>query len=152
MTEARMLSIRQPWAQLIAEGVKDVENRTWHTQYRGLLLIHAGQRYDDDAHADPIAAAAFVDDDRVRTLKRSTLPKGAIIAVAELVDVHSYRDEACRDAYTGGPCSLWAQHPAIHWRLQDVRKLTEPVLMTGSLGLRKVSDETLSLVLARVPK
>lgn len=37
------LSIRQPWAWLVAAGIKDVENRTWQTSYRGPLLIHAGQ-------------------------------------------------------------------------------------------------------------
>ncbi|MRR49404.1 MAG: ASCH domain-containing protein [Rhodocyclaceae bacterium] len=47
------LSIRQPWAWLIANGHKDVENRDWTTRYRGLFLIHAGKTRDkgmfDDA-------------------------------------------------------------------------------------------------------
>ena len=38
----RALSIRQPWAWLIVNGYKDVENRGWATKYRGPLLIHAG--------------------------------------------------------------------------------------------------------------
>lgn len=37
------LSIRQPWAWLIVNGWKDVENRSWHTSYRGFVLIHAGK-------------------------------------------------------------------------------------------------------------
>lgn len=37
------LSIRQPWAWLIVNGFKDIENRDWSTQFRGLLLVHAGQ-------------------------------------------------------------------------------------------------------------
>jgi len=39
----RTLSIRQPWAWLIAHGYKDVENRSWSTTYRGWLLIHASK-------------------------------------------------------------------------------------------------------------
>ena len=35
------LSIRQPWAWLVAHGWKNIENRTWQTNYRGRLLIHA---------------------------------------------------------------------------------------------------------------
>lgn len=35
------LSIRQPWAWLILNAGKNVENRTWRTHYRGRLLIHA---------------------------------------------------------------------------------------------------------------
>jgi hypothetical protein len=37
----RALSIRQPWASLIIAGVKNIENRSWTTSYRGPLLIHA---------------------------------------------------------------------------------------------------------------
>lgn len=37
----KALSIRQPWAWLIANGHKDIENRSWHTRYRGPVLIHA---------------------------------------------------------------------------------------------------------------
>src|SRR5687767_9624159 len=35
------LSVRQPWAELIVAGRKRVENRTWKTNHRGLLGIHA---------------------------------------------------------------------------------------------------------------
>lgn len=41
------LSIRQPWAWLIVNGFKDIENRSWPTRFRGLVLIHAGLRIDD---------------------------------------------------------------------------------------------------------
>ncbi|EOG5366173.1 ASCH domain-containing protein [Cronobacter sakazakii] len=37
----KALSIRQPWAWLIVNGFKDIENRSWNTKYRGPLLIHA---------------------------------------------------------------------------------------------------------------
>lgn len=37
----KALSIRQPWAWLIANGYKDIENRSWRTNYRGPVLIHA---------------------------------------------------------------------------------------------------------------
>jgi len=38
----KALTISQPWASLIASGEKFVENRTWRTNYRGPLAIHAG--------------------------------------------------------------------------------------------------------------
>lgn len=40
------LSIRQPWAWLIANGHKDIENRSWPTAFRGPFLIHASRRHD----------------------------------------------------------------------------------------------------------
>ncbi len=44
----RALSIRQPWAWLIVQGLKPVENRQRRSHHRGLLLIHAGRQLDDD--------------------------------------------------------------------------------------------------------
>lgn len=40
----KTLSIKQPWAILIASGIKDIENRTWKTNYRGRIYIHASQQ------------------------------------------------------------------------------------------------------------
>ena len=37
----KALSIKQPWASLIAHGIKDIENRTWRTHFRGKIYIHA---------------------------------------------------------------------------------------------------------------
>lgn len=39
----KALSIRQPWAWLIVNGYKPIENRSWPTRYRGELLIHAAK-------------------------------------------------------------------------------------------------------------
>lgn len=38
-----ILSIRQPWAWLILNGGKDIENRRWPTKVRGRILIHAAK-------------------------------------------------------------------------------------------------------------
>jgi hypothetical protein len=40
----KVLSVKQPWASLIVSGIKDIENRTWKTSYRGELLIHASAK------------------------------------------------------------------------------------------------------------
>ena len=37
------LSIRQPWAWLIFNAGKDIENRTWQTKFRGRVLVHAAK-------------------------------------------------------------------------------------------------------------
>lgn len=44
----KALSIQQPWAWAIIHAGKDVENRTWPTQFRGRVLIHAGKKLDCD--------------------------------------------------------------------------------------------------------
>jgi hypothetical protein len=41
------ISIRQPWAHLIASGWRPVELRSWPTKFRGTIAIHAGTSYSD---------------------------------------------------------------------------------------------------------
>ena len=45
----KAITIKQPYATLIAEGLKEYEFRTWKTKYRGDILIHAGKGVDKDA-------------------------------------------------------------------------------------------------------
>lgn len=45
----KVLTIKQPFASLIAEGIKEYEFRTWKTKYRGEILIHAGKGVDKKA-------------------------------------------------------------------------------------------------------
>lgn len=44
------LSIQQPWAWLIVNGYKPVENRTWPTKVRGWIGIHAGKKIDAEGY------------------------------------------------------------------------------------------------------
>lgn len=44
----KVLSIQHPWAWFIVNGYKDIENRSWYTNYRGPVLIHAGKKFDED--------------------------------------------------------------------------------------------------------
>ena len=77
MRQMRALTIRQPWASLIICGEKDVENRTWTIRYRGVVAIHAGQRFDRDLQPWQRSIVARIDD----------FPRGAIIGVVELMNV-----------------------------------------------------------------
>ena len=45
----KTLTINQPFATLIVEGLKEYEFRTWKTNYRGEILIHAGKAVDKKA-------------------------------------------------------------------------------------------------------
>ena len=77
----KALSIRQPWAWAIVQGLKPVENRTWRTAYRGLLAIHASKTYDHEGHRY-IEAAFGIE-------VPANLPRGALIGsviVTECVD------------------------------------------------------------------
>ena len=76
------LSIRQPWAGLIAAGRKSVEVRTWPAAYRGPLLIHASKIRDERPEA-----TKWVTPD-VAPLCEIT---GGVIGLVELIECQSYR-------------------------------------------------------------
>ena len=69
----KCLTVKQPWASLIIEGFKCYEFRSWKTNYRGKILIHAGKNLEKD----------MVDRFQKYHLDYEL---GAIIGEAELVD------------------------------------------------------------------
>lgn len=78
------LSIRQPWAWLIVNGDKPVENREWPTKFRGRFFIHAGKTM---TRADYDACWIFVNGFSQFDLPSpESLVRGGIIGEAELVD------------------------------------------------------------------
>lgn len=82
----KALSIMQPWAGLIVHGVKDIENRSWPTRFRGPVLIHAGKKLDGDAD-DAVAAGLHpVLWNDLELPEGIVYPRGGIVGVAEIVD------------------------------------------------------------------
>lgn len=50
----KAITLHQPWASLVAEGVKTIETRSWSTKYRGPLVIHAGLQRHKLFHLPPL--------------------------------------------------------------------------------------------------
>ena len=76
----KALSIRQPWAWLIVNGYKDIENRTWPTNFRGKFLIHAGRKFDHGGH-NWVLSNMNIELPELRDYER-----GGIIGSAEISD------------------------------------------------------------------
>lgn len=86
----KAITIRQPWASLIASGDKLYETRTWNTKYRGPIAIHAGKQLDKDAFRyliTPIATIEQLTACGITPENAEELPRGAVIAIADLVNV-----------------------------------------------------------------
>ena len=77
------LSIRQPWAWLIAHGIKDVENRTWKSDFRGWFCIHASRGMTDEEYEIAADFAAILS---VVIPEPDDLARGGIVGYAEMVD------------------------------------------------------------------
>jgi hypothetical protein len=82
----KALSLWQPWATLMAEGIKKVETRSWTTDYRGPLAIHATKAF-------PREAKEFAQTDFVSGMLKvldyhiESLPCGAILAIVDLDEI-----------------------------------------------------------------
>jgi hypothetical protein len=57
----KALSVKQPWANMIAEGEKTIETRTWSTDYRGEILIVSSRDPDIPPSGCAVAVAKLVD-------------------------------------------------------------------------------------------
>jgi len=82
----KAITIRQPWAQLIVDGRKDIENRDWRTKYRGPILIHASV----SSHMDTdewVRCRAFMQARRLGDVPLiAPGSRGAAIGICTLVD------------------------------------------------------------------
>jgi hypothetical protein len=78
----KALSITQPWAWLITNGYKPLENRTWNTEFRGEFLIHASKGFDKKGYA-------FVRDSfpEIDLPLPNQFERGGIVGIADLWDV-----------------------------------------------------------------
>ena len=123
----KVITIKQPFATLIAEGLKEYEFRTWKTNYRGDVLIHAGKGVDKDA---------------MKRYEHLNLeyPSGCIIAKATITNCVSIDDEMkklLRDKneliYYG---VIYSDNESKEYgfKLENVEKIN-PIYVNGKLSL-----------------
>jgi len=117
--KGKALSVRQPWAWLIVNGYKDIENRGWRTSYRGRIYVHAGKKFSDNEWIGTEAEKYLCAGGPGR------LFYGAIIGEVTIVDCVTESD------------SPWFEGP-IGWVLRDPVAYEHPILMRGRLGLFEV--------------
>ena len=75
----KALSIRQPWAWLIVNGHKDIENRSWKTNFRGRVAVHAAKAINRSVYEE--AKKLFPDLPDISDLQR-----GGIVGTVEITD------------------------------------------------------------------
>lgn len=133
------LTVQQPWAWSIFHAGKSVENRSnWRYHYRGPVAIHAGQRWSNRG-SDNLEYRLALAREQAAVRHRIDI-RGAIIGLADLVDVHPAAD---------GCCKPWGQDYVdadgdistnlIHLTLENPVAI-EPVACRGALGLWTMPD------------
>lgn len=161
--EFRVLTLWQPWASLIALGLKGYETRSWGTAYQGKLLIHAAKRKIDN---DGIRV--WLEAQKIAGIKPSepsdpfftylNLPLGCIVSACDLT-----KTLQMVDTEKTGPVHL---HPHLQisinsvsqleravgdwredryaWKLCNVINFPTPIPYKNGQGLRKLKDEAIA--------
>ncbi len=128
MSALPCISILQPYAWLIVNGHKDIENRGWPTKFRGRILIHAGKAYGPRIHAE------YIEDMRefygIELPPLEQMQRGGIVGSATITD--------CVMEHP----SCWKQLGSWGFVLKDQRtRLFVPY--RGQLGIFRVPSEAL---------
>ena len=139
----KCLSIQQPWAQYIAAGIKDIENRPWGLKnFPQRVLIHTGKKKQFESldklpllyqliveNAEHLGIVPLIED----------MPTGAIIGVVDIVGC-STNDATCSDwaGFSDDP-----EHPVYNIHLANARLFKEPILnVKGKQGIFEYPDIT----------
>lgn len=131
--ELTAITLHQPWASLIATGKKQYETRSWGTDYRGPIAIHAGKKLHDDIVLQHLLS-----------VKRSDIPLGAIVAIANITDCILMTEEFIgQQSQKELRCGDW-EVGRYAWKLENVRAI-EPISATGKQGLWKWNQTQLKV-------
>lgn len=135
----KVLSIRQPWADLIVLGIKKAEFRSWKSPYRGAVVIHASKQVEKDARLHFLRLLDrpwewYVEKDVKEKLRGYlTYPRtGVALGIGKLVEIakseYFYQE-------------LGFSEESFAWIFEDVRPLKIEVPLKGKLGLFSVRGE-----------
>jgi len=133
----RAISIRQPWAWLVINGIKTVENRTWNTNIRGRTLIHASNTLDITAGG---LAELRKDLAELEIFMPTVLDLGGIVGMVDITDctLHPILEEH-KD---------WHEPGMYAWLLDNAQPLPF-IPYKGKLNFFEVPDE---LIYQRAPR
>ncbi|MEQ9370665.1 MAG: DnaB-like helicase N-terminal domain-containing protein [Coleofasciculus chthonoplastes F3-SA18-01] len=130
LANCRGLSIQQPFATLIPQGLKRYETRGKKTNYRGLVLIHASQKIDKHSFERIVREQ---DDPAL-------FPTSRVLAVAKLTDC-IFMDEAFINEQPDQELFYGLWEPGRWaWKLENIQPLRQTVTGVGALGLWKPND------------
>lgn len=122
------ISILQPYAWLIVNGHKDIENRCWRTGFRGRILIHAGKTYSRRDHDEYVHE--LMDDFGIELPVYDSIERGGVVGAATITD--------CVKEHP----SRWKMQGTWGFVLKDQRTATFAPCR-GQLGIFRVPVETI---------
>ena len=127
----KIITLKQPWATLVAEGIKKYEFRSWKTNYRGKVLIHAGAGVDKK------------DMERFKELNLE-FPSKKIIAEVEIEDCLELDDKLNNEIIAENNIAYGSKvRTGYAWKLKNVKKIKSDKIINGKLGLWNIDESIL---------
>ena len=119
----KVLTVREPWASLIINGYKKYEFRSWKTNHRGKLLIHAGIGIDKEVM------------EKVKHLGLK-FPSRKIIACVDLTDCLLLDEELNNKIINEKNIAYGNKvRTGYAWKLDNIKKINYDKEVNGQLGL-----------------
>ena len=128
----KVISIKEPFATLIKENIKNIETRSWKTNYRGEIYIHAS-KVSDKTRTQELS-------DLTKNLKMNN---GNIIAKATLVDCKYMDQKFIKEIKQNETEYLFGYYEEgrYAWILKDIKKI-KPIPAKGKLNIWNYEIET----------
>ena len=118
----RALSLKQPFAELVVDGRKTIELRTWSTSFRGVFLVHASGNVDREA-------CELFKMDPGSVVKRAILGKATLYDIKEYMDEKEFLEDSKKHLATEK-----FMNSSYGFLLKDAVKFDKPIPMPGNLG------------------
>lgn len=126
----KVLSIKEPFATLIKNKKKYIETRSWKTNYRGELYIHAS--------ISKIKKDVNVRRELMNLINDDEMGYGNILCKCELVDciymTEEYIDYIKTNEYQQYICGYY-EVGRYAWVLKNIQPLDEMIPTKGKLGI-----------------
>lgn len=120
----KVITLKQPWATLVAEGLKKYEFRSWKFNYRGEILIHAGKGIDKDA---------------MKKFEHLNLnyPHSKIIAKVKILDCIELNDEINKQIIEENELVYGHKYyrTGYAWKLELIEKINDETEVSGKQGI-----------------
>ncbi len=114
----KALTVKNPYAWLIASGIKDVENRSWKTNFRGRIYIHSAATHlshkDTSLHFTTNQWMSL-DPEIQNNCLLELFPKSSIIGEVDIVDCIKESGK------------VWGLENNFHWILENAELYNEPI-------------------------
>ena len=127
----KVITLKQPWASLIANGYKKYEFRSWNTKYRGKLYIHAGKG---------------IDREYIKKYKSLNIdfPSSKVLAVCNLEDVIKLDKETNKKINQRNEFIYGNNNrEGYAWVLSDVKKISSNKTINGKLSIWSMDEKEL---------